>query len=64
MAVQVKSGVIIPLNHSRHRVAIQVLEAVVYRPQLRVVVDQQVLQHRLLLNVHTVVGITQENAEN
>ena len=61
VAVQGKNGVIILLPSGRHRVAVQVSEAVVHRPQHRVVVEQRVPQHRMFISVHIVVDITRES---
>ena len=57
-----KSGAILLLPSSSHRVAVEDTEEVVHRPQDRVVIDQRVLQRRMSPRVHIVVDTMQESA--
>ena len=61
VAVPRKSGAILLLPSSSHRVAVEDLEAVVHQPQDRVTRERQRLPDRLLRYVHIVIAITQES---
>ena len=61
MAVPRKSGAILLLPNSSHKVAAEDSEAVVHQPQDRGIRERQRLPDRLLLCVHIVIAITQES---
>ena len=61
VAVQRRSGVMLLLPSSRHRVAVGDSEAVVHQPQDRVTIEHQRPHDKLLLCVDIVIVITQES---